>query len=202
MLQVPTSEIICSAIKAHSLNLISLSSGQHPILNEAQFQRSGCATETNCDQSMGYDPWSALPVISLLPLSCVPVPQLYPPTPHPRLSTHTCLFPWAWAPDLKGSTIPQFLFLLASTAVCPLLPSPSLKTETLLNLTRPLPSMPAWLSSVSRPPSPSSLSGTSPWLSWTPPFLSTKNSRWFLFQLLPHYTCPKIQGSGQQVISN
>lgn len=74
MLQVPTSRIICSAIKAHSLNLIPLSSGQHPILNEGQFQRSGCGNETNSNQPTG---WSALPVISLLPLSCALAVHVY-----------------------------------------------------------------------------------------------------------------------------
>lgn len=159
MLQAPTARVICSAIKAHSLSLIPLSSGPHPLLNEGQFKRTRCGNEANCNQQIGDVPWSAHPVISLLPLSCA-----FVHTSLPSYSTSTPSYlnlsfpPEPEPPDLKGSRVPQFLFLLAGTAVTPCPPPPSLEIKT-AKFGQALPSMIVWLSSISGPPSPCSLTG-------------------------------------------
>lgn len=170
--------------------------GKHPIFSEGQIHRFGCCNEEN-SATRRHD------VSPGLPSSYWPPPSSLCPHPHIcALIFHICLFSWPWGPALKDCLAPPFL---AQTLTWPTPPSLSLETGMLLNAAShcPLCLSEHWLSSMSRPPSCSSLlERCYLYLAFlNPAFSFNKELKEIPTSASPAPTSPRIQGSGHQVIS-
>lgn len=171
--------------------------GKHPIFSEGQIHRSGCCNEEN-SATRRHD------VSPGLPSSYWPPPSSLCPHPHIcALIFHICLFSWPWGPALKDCLAPPFL---AQTLTWPTPPSLSLETGMLLNAAShcPLCLSEHWLSSMSRPPSCSSL--LERYLLPLPSFLEsciffqqrTQGNSYFSFPCSHQSQDPRLRASGDK----